>query len=86
MGIDDILSNRAVEIAATAIVGATLNAAAAQLGPDRVGLVRSVAAQLLEHVPVEVLAQLIRDESVRRANALADLAERAKFGEDNGGK
>jgi hypothetical protein len=43
-------------------------------------LVRQLIAIVLSLVPKEVAEQLLTDEAVKRANAIADGAELAKFG------
>lgn len=49
--------------------------------PDKaIDLARKLIALALDIVPAEAAKQLIDDEAVRRANAIADLAETAKFG------
>lgn len=49
--------------------------------PDKaVDLAAKMAALILDLVPAPVARQLIDDAAVRRANAIADVAEDAKFG------
>lgn len=43
---------------------------------------RALASQLLDLVNVEDARRLLDEESVRRANLAADVAELAKFGTD----
>lgn len=45
-----------------------------------IDLVRQLLSIILAHVPVDVARQLLDDEAVKRANIIADGAERAKFG------
>lgn len=84
MSFDDVLAqlaaSRAAETVATALVGAVVREAASRIGPDKVGLARALVDSALDVVPVEVLRQMLDDAAVRRANAIADTAEGAKFG------
>lgn len=41
---------------------------------------RGVLSLLLDVLPVSMLRQLLDEEAVRRQNAIADAAEKAKFG------
>ncbi len=43
--------------------------------------VRKLLALILDLVPHDVATQLLTDEAVRRANAIANAAEAAKFGD-----
>lgn len=47
---------------------------------DVIDIVRVLVKAILELVPVDVAQQLLTDEAVRRANAIADAGEVAKFG------
>lgn len=47
-----------------------------------VDVARVLAEAMLKLVPAPVASQLISDEAVKRANAIADLAEDVKFGSD----
>jgi hypothetical protein len=42
-------------------------------------VVRKLVSLILDLVPHEVASQLLSDEAIRRANAIADLAEAQKF-------
>lgn len=84
MSLGDVLAEQAANAAkssvVTALVGALVREAAALIGPDKVDLARGLVSHAAELVPVEVLRQFLDDEAVRRANAVADTAEDAKFG------
>lgn len=47
---------------------------------DVIDVVRKLIGLILDLVPHDVAKQLLTDEAVRRANAIADTAEAAKFG------
>jgi hypothetical protein len=47
---------------------------------DIIDIARIAVDLLLRLVPATVARQMLDDAEVRRANAIADLAERAKFG------
>ena len=47
---------------------------------DVVDVVRKLLSLILDLVPVDVARQALDDEAVRRANAIANAAELAKFG------
>ncbi len=48
---------------------------------DVVDLVRKLLSLILDLVPHQVASQLLSDEAVRRANAIANAAELTKFGD-----
>lgn len=48
---------------------------------DPVAVARAIAALGLDLVPIDVLRDHLTAEAVARANALADAAERVKFGD-----
>jgi hypothetical protein len=47
---------------------------------DVISIVRRILDVILDLVPVDVARQILDDAAVRRANAIADAAEAAKFG------
>lgn len=47
---------------------------------DVIDVVRKLVSLILDLVPVDVAKQALDDAAVRRANAIADAAEAAKFG------
>lgn len=54
------------------------------MSPDTLlNIARTLADLLLLLVPAPVAAQLITDAEVKRANAIADLAEDVKFGPES---
>lgn len=75
----DIAADKAAQGIATALVGAVVREAASMLG-DKTDLARTLVGHAANIVPVEVLRQFLDDEAVRRAKAIADGAESAKFG------
>jgi hypothetical protein len=78
--VSDMVTRKTAETVATALVGAVVREAASRIGPDKVGLARTLVDSALDVVPVEVLRQMLDDAAVRRANAIADAAEDAKHG------
>lgn len=69
---EDLL--RAAAHAASAVVHAQ--------GGRPIDAAREAVEAALDLVPKEVVEQLLTDAAVRRQNAIADLAERQKFGGD----
>lgn len=49
---------------------------------DYLDTARKLADALLDLVPHDVAKQMLSDAAVRRANAIADAAEAAKFGKE----
>lgn len=49
---------------------------------DYLETARKLADVLLDLVPAPVARQMLDDAAVRRANAIADVAQFAKFGDD----
>lgn len=49
--------------------------------PEILAFVRKLLSAILDIVPVAVARQMLDDAAVRRANAIADAAEIAKFAE-----
>lgn len=49
-----------------------------------IDVVRKLIGLILDLVPHTIAEKLLTEEAVRRANAIADTAEAAKFGGDNG--
>lgn len=78
--VSEMVTRKTAETVATALVGAVVREAAQRIGPDKVGLARTLVDAALDHVPVDVLRQMLDDAAVRRANAIADKGEEAKFG------